>query len=118
GFLFHRQHGFFLVPLVEELQAESDNLGIKLGVSAFILIFFGLEPAFEINQAALFQVFLADLSEPTPGLDVDPFGIFLQLAARLPALRNGQTEVSYFFSGGRILALGVLAQTSDQLNAI
>src|SRR6185436_2269513 len=113
GFLFDRQHGFFLVPLVEELQAESDNLRIVLGLSAFIFIFFGLEPAFEINQAALFQVFLAHLSEPTPGFDVDPFGVFLQLAACLPTLGNGYAKMSYFLAGGRVLAFGVLAQTSD-----
>jgi hypothetical protein len=61
------------------LQGQGNDLGIVLGLAALILILLRLEPSFEIDQAALLEVFLADLSKPAPGFDVDPFGVFLAL---------------------------------------
>jgi hypothetical protein len=76
----HSHHGLFLLSLIKELQGQGYHLGEILGL-ALILIFIGLQAAFEKNETALLEIFLADLSEPSPGFDVDPLGRFFRLAA-------------------------------------
>src|SRR4030095_6821032 len=55
----------------QKLDELCHNLGEESCLAVFIFIFFGLEPPIEIHQASLLEVFLADLSKPPPGFDVD-----------------------------------------------
>ena len=114
----HRHHGFFRGALIEELQGERHYLGV-VPRFALILIFIGLQSAFEENQTAFLEVFLANFAEPSPGFNVDPFsGFFCLSTLVLPAVADGKAEMGYFFACRGELAFGVLAQTADQLDAV
>lgn len=120
GVFFNSHHRLVFFLLIEELQALGDDLGIVLGLAAFpVFVFIGLQATFHKDQAAFLEVFLADLAKPAPSLDVDPLGAFLGLAILVfPAVADGQAKVADFLASGGVLALGVLAQAPDQLNAV
>jgi hypothetical protein len=70
-----------------------------------------LQTAFHENQAALLEIFAADLAEASPGFDIDPLGVFLGIAfLALPAITDGDAELSYLLPGG-----GELAGSSKRL---
>jgi hypothetical protein len=85
---------------------------------ALVLVAVGLQAALDVHQAALLKVFLADLAQPTPGLYVDPFGVFLGLTFGLPAVTHRQAEGGHLFPSRCEAALRILSQASDQLYSI
>src|SRR5918996_855522 len=78
--LFESQYRFFLVFLVEELHRKSYHFREVLGLVVFIFVLLRLEPSLKKYKAALLEIFLADLAEPAPGFDVDPFGVLSRIA--------------------------------------
>mgnify|MGYP007097581138 FL=1 len=118
GVFVERHHRLFLFLAVEELQGLGDNLGEIFRLTVGV-VFICLQASLKEDQATLFEVFLADLSEPAPCFNVDPLGGFLQLAAFvLPAVADSDAEMADFFAGGGELRFGVPAQVADQLNAV
>ena len=110
---FRRHHGFIAGLAVEHLHPKRDDLREVLGVTFLVFVLVRLEPSFHVHQAALFQVLLANLPQPAPGLDVYPLGIFLVLAAGFPAVGYSNAEMSDLFASGCVLALGILTQIAD-----
>ena len=117
GVFFHDWHGFLGGLLIQELKGQGNDLRVILCL-AVVLIFIGLEPSFDVNETALLEIFLADLAEPAPRFDVDPFGAFMRFALALPFFGNGDAERGYFLAVGRELAFGIPAKPANQLNAI
>ena len=102
----------------KELDGLSNNL-CKIAGFALVLVLIRLEASFDVDQASLFQVFLAHLAQTSPGFDIHPIGRFLRPAfLALPAVADGEAEVGDLLAGGGELAFGVPAQASDQLNAV
>src|SRR5258706_11179874 len=86
--LFDHGRRFLCGFLVEELQGERDDFSVVLRL-ALILILIGLQAALKVNQAALLEIFLADLAKSSPSFDIDPLGGFLALTTFiLPAIAH------------------------------
>jgi hypothetical protein len=112
--LLHYGDRFFFRLSIEHLHGQGHHLGVIFGLAAFIIEFIGFQAALEKYQAAYMQILLADLAQPSPGFDVDPFGAFLGLPfARFPAVADCQAEVGNILPGGRKAAFGILAETAD-----
>jgi len=109
---FSRQFGLLCQrvtgPAIQELDHLGNNLRKVAGL-AFLFVLVRLETSFDINQAALFQVFLANLAEPVPGFHVDPLRRLLCLAVpALPAVADGYAKMSYLLARGGELLSGSL----------
>jgi hypothetical protein len=105
-------------PTVQELDGLCHDLGEVAGLALF-LVLVRLDSSFDVDQASLVQVFLADLPEPVPGFHIDPLGGLLRFTVfRFPAVADGYAKVSYLLASRCEFAFGILAQASYQLDFI
>src|ERR1019366_9834970 len=72
-------------------------------------------PAFQEDTASFLQELGSNFSSPAEALNVEPFGVFLKLAAAvLPALRAGHGKGRDGGASRRVLHFGVFSQVSYQ----
>src|SRR5271165_1222260 len=72
-------------------------------------------PAFQEDTASFLQEFSGNFSSPAEALNVEPFGVFLKLAAVvLPALRAGHRKGCDRSASRGVLHFWVFSQVSDQ----
>src|SRR5207237_405755 len=102
------QHG------VEALQYDLRRIFV---LAVIALPFAGLQRAFQIDLAALAQIFLGDIGEAfAENRDRMPFGLFLALAAVavLPAFGRGNATVHDLAAVLKAAGFGVAAEVADE----
>src|SRR5919202_1215408 len=78
-----------------------------------------MEPAGDIDAAALVHVLCTDLGQRAPCYAATPLGGFLHLAGCiLPARTGGHAKRSAGGAGGGVLHLRIVSQVADELHAI
>src|SRR6185437_1179199 len=104
----------------EKNQIAGDNFGHIFFLSAGLIVpGAGLQAAFDIDLAALLQIFSGDLRQPLPEHNVVPLGAVLPLAALvLETLVGGNGNFCHSCAAGRVFNFRVLAKIADELNSI
>src|SRR6266404_3573844 len=105
----------------EDNVVADDFCHVTFLIGLLVLPRAGLQLAFYIDLAALFQVLTRDLGQPLPEDDIVPLGAVLPLAfVVLGAVGGGDGELGYGRAAGRVFDLGVLteiAEKNDLVNA-
>ena len=101
---------------IEHLHVKDYDLGRIALLAALVVPRAGLQLAFDIDLAALFEVLLGHLGLPTPEHEPMPLGSLLALPciAVIPAFRSRQAEIGYGHSVRRVAYFGIAAQIADQ----
>ena len=63
--------------LVQHLHHQDNNFG-EVFCLTFVLVAVCFQASLDVDQAALLEIFLADLAQASPGFQVDPFGVFFR----------------------------------------
>ena len=80
----------------------------------FIFPATGLETAFDINLLAFDQILFANLSQVTPGDDIEPLGFGMTFAVDgIPGAAGGDGEGGYGATGGRVTHFRVASQVTN-----
>src|SRR6185503_5139294 len=92
---------------------------VLLLVGLLVLPRTGLQPAFDVNFSALFQVLARDFSEPLPQDDGMPFGAVLPLAVLvLVAFVCRESQLRHRRTLRRVLYFWILAEITDKDNFV
>src|SRR5262245_34665609 len=111
------RHGLCAATLApaEHLHFVRDDFGCIALLSLLILPLTRAQRAFDVDLAALLQVFAGDLGEPSEERDTVPLGTFLFFATLvLPGVGGGNTDVRNRTAFGHIPHFRVAAEVADQ----
>jgi hypothetical protein len=87
----------------------------RVTLDAVLLVLAILDPALDVDLAALLQVLAGDLAEAPVQRDPVPLGLFLLLAALvLPRLGRRDGDVGDRIAVRQVARLGIAAQVADQ----
>ena len=74
-----------------------------------------MQAAFDVDLAALLQIFSGDLRQTLPEHDVVPLGAILPLAALVfETLVGGERNLGHGRAAGGVLDFGIFAQVADE----
>jgi hypothetical protein len=108
-------HATAAFAAAEQLHFGGDDVGGVLLHAVLVGVLARLQAAFDVDRAALLQVFAGDLGHAVKEGDAVPFGFFLALAAVLvlPLPAGGHRDVADGRAAGQIAHFGVLAEVAD-----
>src|SRR5690606_4099570 len=93
---------------------------VAVGAGVFILPLACFEPAFDIDRAALAQVFARDLGQAVVEHHAVPFGFFAALAAAfvLPLRSGGNGDIADGGPIGAVAHLGIAPKVADEYDFV
>src|SRR5664279_2148846 len=99
----------------EHLHVAGDDLGRVLLDAILVLPLAGFQAPFDVDRAALLQIFAGDLGKLVVEDDTVPFRLFRFVAGLLvlPAARCRDADVADGAAVGRVANLGVAAEVAD-----
>src|SRR6266545_4373451 len=96
---------------VEHNHIAGDHLGAIARLTLLILPLVRLEPALDVDTAALAEVFVADLGEFIPGDHVEPLGFLARFAGAIfPLTSRRDAEGRHWAATGRVAHLRVFTE--------